>query len=68
MFWWIFLIIYEVNGHELAAKFIVKDAIECDKLIRSEVLEAVRQTHPKADAFCKETDILRIRPRARPKE
>tara|TARA_Y100001938_G_C8019854_1_gene394719 strand:- start:825 stop:1031 length:207 start_codon:yes stop_codon:yes gene_type:complete len=68
MFWWVLLIIYEVDGMELNAQFIVKDAMECDKLIRSELIEAVRKTHPTADAFCEETDVLWIRPRARPRK
>lgn len=68
MFWWILYIVYTVEGQELDARFIVKDMVACDALIRSELLEEVRKTHPTANAYCEETNILRIRPRARPEQ
>ena len=66
MFWVILIITYWVEGEFLQAKLVVRGMDHCDQLLRSELLESIRIEHPEANAYCRETSMVIVRPPARP--
>lgn len=66
MFWVVLIISYVIEGEHLQSKFIVRGMEHCDALLRSELLRSVRIEHPEANAYCRETDQVIVRPRMRP--